>query len=109
MLTIFAKNKYGYNTRFMSDFELFLDAMLNEKWLDESTLYYNDVMTSKEVEDQEQGLVGDFAPSDVQNLLHDVEEHSHDSYKALQWPDRVGTNYPKGDDLSCYKILPKKK
>lgn len=22
-------------------------------------------------------------------------------------PDRVGTNYPKGDALSCYKILPK--
>ena len=49
--TIFAKNKYGYNTRFMSDFELFLDSMLNEKFLDESTLYYNDVMTSKEIED----------------------------------------------------------
>ncbi len=108
LLTIFAKNRYGYNTRFMSDFELFLDSMLNERFLDESTLYYNDVMTGAEVQDQEMGLAGDFAASDVQNLVHDVSEHSHESFKALQWPDRVGTNFPKGDDLSCYKILPKK-
>jgi len=35
----------------MSDFDIFLDAVLNEKFLDDSTLYYHDVMTGKEVED----------------------------------------------------------
>ena len=54
------------------------------------------------------GLAGDFAASDVQNLIHDVSEHSHEPFKALQYPDRVGTNYAKGDELSCYKIKPKK-
>ena len=54
------------------------------------------------------GLAGDFAASDVQNLIHDYEEHSHEPFKALQYPDRVGTNYAKGDELSCYKIKPKK-
>jgi len=107
LLTIFSKNKYGYNTRFMSDFELFLDSMLNEKFLDDSTLYYNDPMTAVEISDMEQGLTGDFAASDVQSLLHDQSDAHHESFKALQWPDRVGTNYPK-DQLSCYKILPKK-
>ena len=51
LLTIFSKNQYGYNTRFMSDFELFLDSMLNEKFLDDSTLYYNDPLTAVEISD----------------------------------------------------------
>ena len=51
LLTIFSKNQYGYNTRFMSDFELFLNSMLNEKFLDDSTLYYNDPLTSVEISD----------------------------------------------------------
>ena len=108
LLSIFAKNKYGYNTRFMSDFEQFLEAVLNEPFLDNSTAYYQDELTATEVEDMESGLAGEFAPADVQQLLHDVEEHDHSSYKAVRFPDRVGTNYPKGDALSCYKILPKK-
>ena len=50
LLTIFNKNRYGYNTRFMSDFDLFLISMMNEKWLDDSTLYYGDKLTGKEIE-----------------------------------------------------------
>ena len=107
LLSIFSKNKYGYNTRFMSDFELLLESVLNEKFLDNATLYYDDEMTATELEDQELGLAGDFAPADVQGLLHDKSSHDHDSYKAVRHPDRVATNYPKGDSLSCYKILPK--
>ena len=107
LVSIFQKNKYGYNTRFMSDFELLLESVLNEKFLDNSTLYYDDELTATEIEDQEQGLAGDFADSDVANLIHDKSHGDHDSYKALRFPDRVGTNYPKGDALSCYKILPK--
>ena len=107
LLSIFQKNKYGYNTRFMSDFELLLESVLNEQFLDSSVLYYDDVLTATEIEDQEGGLAGEFAPADVQALLHDKSSHDHESYKALRHPDRVGTNYPKGDALSCYKSLPK--
>ena len=107
LMSIFQKNKYGYTTRFMSDFELFLESVLNEPFLDQSTLYYDDEMTATEIEDQELGLTGDFAPADVQGLLHDKSSHDHEQFKALRHPDRVGTNYPKGDALSCYKILPK--
>lgn len=91
----------------MSDFELFLEAILNEKFIDDSTLYYDDAMTSKEVEDMEAGLSGDFAHQDVRHLLHDKDEGHHESFKALRYPGRVGTNYGSSDDLSCYKILPK--
>ena len=105
--SIFAKNKYGYNTRFMSDFELFLEAMLNEKFIDSSTLYYDDKVVATEIEDMEAGLNGDFSQSDVRHLNHDVDNSSHDSFKALRFPARVGTNYAASDDLSCYKILPK--
>ena len=107
LLSIFSKNKYGYNTRFMSDFELFLESVLNEPFLDNSTAYYGDEMTCTEMEDMEEGLNGDFAPADVQQLLHDRSEESHDSAMTVRFPDRVGTNYAKGDALSCYKILPK--
>ena len=107
LLSVFAKNRYGYNTRFMSDFELMLESVLNEKFIDDSVLYYDNELTATEIEDQEAGLSSDFAPSDVANLIHDKSHGDHDSYKALQFPDRVGTNYPKGDALSCYKIMPK--
>ena len=107
LMSVFAKNRYGYNTRFMSDFELMLESVLNEKFIDDSVLYYDNELTANEIEDQEAGLSSDFAPSDVANLIHDKSSGDHDSYKALQFPDRVGTNYPKGDALSCYKILPK--
>jgi hypothetical protein len=107
LVTIFQKNKFGYNTRFMSDFELLLESVLNEKFLDNATLYYDDELTATEIEDQELGLAGDFAHADVQGLIHDKSSGDHDSYKAVRHPDRVGTNYAKGDALSCYKILPK--
>jgi len=107
LLSIFSKNKYGYNTRFMSDFELLLESVLNEKFLDNATLYYDDELTATEVEDQELGLAGEFSASDVAGLLHDKSSHDHESFKAVRHPDRVATNYPKGDALSCYKILPK--
>lgn len=105
----FVQNKFGYNTRFMSDFDSFLEAVLNERFIGESTDYYQDEKVSEEIEDMESGLVGDFAKIDIKNLLKDHEEHAHGSYKSLRHPDRVGTNYPKGDDLSCYKLLPQKK
>jgi hypothetical protein len=107
LLSIFSKNKYGYHTRFMSDFELFLEAMLNEKFIDDSTLYYDDAFTSKEIEDMELGLNGDFARADVRHLIKDKDAGHHESFKSLRFPDRVGTNYTRSDDLSCYKILPK--
>ena len=50
------KNKYGYNTRFMSDFDLLLEGVLNERFIDESTLYYDDPSVSKEIEDMELGF-----------------------------------------------------
>ena len=91
----------------MSDFELFLEAMLNEKFIDDSTLYYDDAFTSKEVEDMELGLNGDFSKADVRHLIKDRDAGHHESFKSLRYPDRVGTNYAKSDALSCYKILPK--
>ena len=107
LMSLFSKNKYGYNTRFMSDFELMLEAILNEEFFNNATLYYDDEITATEIEDQEGGLAGEFAPQDVQMLLHDKSSHDHTPFKALRYPDRVGTNYPKGDALSCYKIKPK--
>ena len=84
------------------------EAVLNEKFIDDSTSYYQNELTNTEVEDMEGGLVGEFSQQDMANLLHDVSSADHENFKALRYPDRVGTNYPKGDALSCYKILPKK-
>ena len=69
LLTILSKNKYGYNTRFMSDFDLFLEALFNQRFIDESTLYYDDVTTEKEITDMEAGLNSDFARADVRHML----------------------------------------
>ena len=71
LLTLFSKNKFGYNTRFMSDFDTFLESALNEKFVDESTKYYDDAFVAKEVEDVEAGLAGDFNTADVRHLLKD--------------------------------------
>ena len=61
----------------------------------------------EEIEDMELGLNGDFARADVRHLLKDKDDGHHESFKSLRFPDRVGTNYARSDDLSCYKILPK--
>ena len=108
LVSIFGKNKYGYHTRWMSDFELFLEAMLNEKFIDDSTLSYDDAVVATEIEDQEAGLANDFSNADLKHLNHDKPDGHNERFKSLRYPDRVGSNYEKGDQLSCYKILPKK-
>jgi hypothetical protein len=105
--SIFGKNKYGYTTRFMSDFDLLLDALLNERFLDEAALYNEDPNIMKEIDDMEKGLNGEFAESDIKNLLKDTGAHGSGMHKTLQYPGRVGTNYQKSDDLSCYKVHPR--
>ena len=103
--TIFKKNKFGYNTRFMSDFDLLLEGVLNERFIDESTLYYDNPIVIKEIEDTEMGLNGEFSEDDIKMMLKD--RHSHDSpAKVTKFPARVGSNYGRSDDLSCYKIHP---
>lgn len=42
LYSIFSKNKYGYHTRIMSDFDLLLEAVLNERFIDDSSAYYDD-------------------------------------------------------------------
>ena len=107
LVSIFSKNKYGYHTRIMSDFDLLLEAVLNERFIDDSSGYYDDPILSKEIEDMEQGLNGDFAEADVRHILKDKDDGHHGSSKTVRFPDRVGTNYEKSDDLSIYKVLPK--
>ena len=53
LISIFQKNKYGYHTRIMSDFDLLLESALNQKFIDASTEYYDDPINSKEIEDVE--------------------------------------------------------
>ena len=107
LVSIFSKNKFGYHTRFMSDFELFLDALLNERFIDETTLYYDDKMTTLEIEDTEAGLSGETTEADVRHFTRDGGDAHHDDFVAWYYPDRVGDNYAKSDALSCYKIHPK--
>ena len=104
--SIFQKNKYGYNTRFMSDFDLLLDAALNGRFLDEASNYYEDPFVQKEIEDMEFGLGGELAESDIKNLLKDSHSHG-EQHKSLKYPGRVGSNYTNSDDLSCYKVHPR--
>ncbi len=51
LISIFEKNQYGFHTRIMSDFDLLLEAVLNERFIDDSSAYYDDPVTSKEIED----------------------------------------------------------
>ena len=90
----------------MSDFDILLEAVLNERFIEDSSAYYDDPIVSKEIEDMEQGLNSDFSESDVKHLLKDKSAHE-ESKKCMRYPGRFGTNYEKSDDLSCYKILPK--
>merc|ERR1719146_619856 len=99
--SIFAKNKYGYTTRFMSDFDLLLESALNERFVDESTLYYDNPVKSKEIEDMELGLNGELAEDDIKDLIKDKSEHGSRQL-VFAYPGRVGTNYQPSDDLSIY-------
>merc|ERR1712224_972734 len=109
LLTIHSKNKLGYHTRWMSDFDLFLESMLNERFLEESSDYYSDHFVSLEIQDLETGLQGDLSQADVRHMLKDKAADHHEPAKVTRKPDRVGTNYPKSDALSCYKLMPRGK
>lgn len=91
----------------MSDFDLLLEAVLNERFIDDSSAYYDDAISSKEIEDMETGLNSDFSEADVKHLLRDKNDGHHSSTKCLKYPARFGTNYEASDDLSVYKVLPK--
>ena len=103
--SIFAKNKYGYATRFMSDFDLLLESALNERFVDESTQYYDNYIKSKEIEDMEQGLNGEFSEDDIKDLIKDKSDHGTADL-VMRYPGRVGTNDQPSDDLSIYKTHP---
>ena len=103
--SIFKKNKFGYNTRFMSDFDLLLESVFNERFIDETTLYYDNAVVIKEIEDVEMGLNGEFSEDDIKLMLKDRSSHAAPA-KVTKFPGRVGSNYPLSDDLSCYKIHP---
>ena len=107
LISIFSKNKYGYHTRIMSDFDLLLEAVLNERFIDDSSGYYDDPVLSKEIEDMELSLNSDFAEADVKHMLKDKDDGHHGGRKCVRYPGRFGTNYDKSDDLSVYKVLPK--
>ena len=103
--SIFAKNKYGFNTRFMSDFDLLLESAINKRFVDESTAYYENPIKSKEIEDMEQGLNGEFSEDDIKDLIKDSSSHGTAAI-IMRYPGRVGSNYPVSDDLSIYKTHP---
>mmetsp|Transcript_17953 Transcript_17953/g.17146 ORF Transcript_17953/g.17146 Transcript_17953/m.17146 type:complete len:98 (+) Transcript_17953:327-620(+) len=91
----------------MSDFDLLLESVLNERFIDDSSTYYDDPINQKEIEDVELGLNSDLTEMDVKHLLKDRDDGHHDKQKCMKYPGRFGTNYEPSDDLSVYKILPK--
>jgi hypothetical protein len=107
LLTLYQKNKFGYHTKIFSDFDLFLEAILNEKFIDDSSSYYDDPVSMKEIEDVEAGLNSDLTEGDIKNLLKDKDSGHHGSPKVFRYPGRIPGNYEESDDLSIYKVLPK--
>ena len=105
--TIYSKNKFGFQTRIMSDFDLLLEAALNERFIDESTGYYDDAVFQKEIEDVELGLTGDMSQSDIKHAMKDPDHDHHGGAKCVRHPARWNSNYEKTDSLSIYKVLPK--
>ena len=105
--TIFSKNKFGFHTRIMSDFDLLLEATLNERFIDESTGYYDDPIFQKEIEDVELGLTSDMSEADIAHAMRDPDHGHHSSQLCARFPGRWATNYEKTDALSIYKVLPK--
>ena len=89
----------------MSDFDLLLEGMLNERWIDESTLYYDNPVKTTEIEDMEQGLNGELSEDDIKDLLKD-KSHHEGGLLVMRYPGRVASNYKKSDDLSVYKTHP---
>ena len=84
---------------------LLLESALNERFVDESTQYYDNVIKAKEIEDMEQGLNGEFSEDDIKDLIKDKSEHASPAL-VMSYPGRVGDNYQPSDDLSVYKTHP---
>ena len=89
----------------MSDFEWILESVFNERFIDESTLYYDNPFVAKEIEDIELGLNGEFVKDDIRNLLKYKNDHGSET-KIVRYTARAGTRYDDTDDLSIYKTRP---
>lgn len=107
LITLYQKNQYGFHTRIMNDLDLLVEALVDKRFIDDAMAYYDDPVVQKEIEDHEGSLNSDFAPADVKHLLKDPDTGHGAAAKVMKYPGRVGTNYDKNDDLSCYKVLPK--
>lgn len=75
LITLYSKNKFGYHTRIMADFDMLLESALNERFIDESTMYYDDEVSLSEIEDIELGLNGDMSEGDVAHLMANKGGH----------------------------------
>ena len=107
LVSLYSKNKYGYHTRIMSDFDNLLEAALNERFIDDSTEYYDDPVFGSEIEDLQAGLNGDMTQSDIAHMMRDKDDGHASSRLCTSRPGKFGTNYDKTDSLSIYKVLPK--
>ena len=76
----------------MSDFDLLLESALNERFVDDSTAYYDNPIKAKEIEDMEAGLNGEFSEDDIKDLIKDKSDHASPAL-VMKYPGRVGSNY----------------
>ena len=65
LVTLFQKNKFGFHTKIMADFDRLLEALMNQKFIDDSTEYYDNPVSAKEIEDIEMGLNSDMTEADI--------------------------------------------
>ena len=65
LITLFSKNKFGFHTRIMADFDTLLEAAMNMKFIDDSTMYYDNPVAAREIEDIEAGLNSDMTEGDI--------------------------------------------
>ena len=103
----FKKNKFGFSTQIFGDFDMILEAVLNERFFNEALEYQNDEFRAQEITDNEGGLLGEMALSDIVEINKDTHEHGSGPPMSLRFPGRRMNNYPKTDDLSIYKIKTK--
>ena len=98
------RNQFGYETRAAKSFEHAMGVVLGKEILGHILSQDSDVFRQEELQDEDQGLAGDFSEEDVLQLWKEPNHVPHAGIVYFR-PEKHYLNEKPNDFLSPYKIL----
>jgi hypothetical protein len=101
------RNPYGYETRVGKSFEHVISVLLGGEIMTHILNQDSDIFRTEELQDEDQGLMGDFSEEDILDL-HREKKHEPHLGIVYRHPGKHYLNEKPNDLLSPYKVVGEK-